>query len=117
MLQQLSPETGLFQAATLTQLARGNCLHEHVIVVEIAAPPFVLVCARTILLINVRHVLLPERAVVKPVVAHPTVNHRIHRHRNLQRRMRIHQRHQRQKAIVRNPQDADFAVAFRDVLD
>ena len=61
-------------------------------------------------------VLLAEGAVVKPVVAHPAVHHRVHRNRDLERRMRIHQRHQRQKAIVRDSKDADFAVALGDIL-
>jgi hypothetical protein len=35
---------------------------------------------------------------------------------DFQRRVRIHQRHQRQKAVVGNAQDADLAVALRNVL-
>ncbi len=53
---------------------------------------------------------------MEPVVAHPAVHHGIHRHGNLERRMRIDQRHQGQEAVVGNPQDADLAVALGNVL-
>lgn len=72
--------------------------------------------AGAFLLVDVRHHLLPERAVVKPVVAHPAVDHRVHRHRDLQRRMRVEERHQRQKAVVGDAEDADLAVGLGDVL-
>ena len=71
---------------------------------------FVVVVARRFLLVDVGHHLLAERAVVEPVVAHPAVDHRVHRHRHLERRMRIDERHQRQESVVGDPEDADLAV-------
>ena len=116
MLENLSPEADLLEPAAAPELAGRSGLHEHVVVVEVARPPFARRCARRRLLVDVRHVLLPERAVVKPVVAHPAIDHRIHRHRHLQRRMRVDQRHQRQEPVVRDAEDADLAVALGHVL-
>ena len=53
--------------------------------------------------------------MVKPVVAHPAIDHGIHRHRHFQGRMRIHQRHQGQEAIVGNADNAHFTVRFRHI--
>ena len=53
---------------------------------------------------------------MEPVVAAPTVDHRVHRHRDFQRRVRIHQRHQRLVAVVADADNADAAVAFRHML-
>ena len=116
MLENLAPEADLLEAAPASQLARRSRLHEHVVVVEVAGPPFLIVGARARLLVDVRHVLLAERAVVEPVVAHPAVHHRVHRHRHLERRMRVDQRHQRQEPVVGNAEDADLAVALGSVL-
>ncbi len=74
------------------------------------------VFSRGFLFVDVRHVLFAERAVVKPVVAHPAVNHGIHRHGDFERGMRIDECHQRQKSVVRNAEDAHFAVALRNVF-
>jgi len=53
---------------------------------------------------------------VKPVVTHPSVHHGIHGYRNFKRRMRIYQRHQRGKTIVRNSENAHPPVTLGDVL-
>src|SRR4030095_4701118 len=39
MLQNLSPETDLFESAAPAQLARRPRLHEHIVVIEMAGPP------------------------------------------------------------------------------
>ena len=53
---------------------------------------------------------------MKPVIPHPTIDHGIHGHRNLERRMRVHQSHQRQKAVIGNPENAHLAVALGGIL-
>src|SRR3712207_7573308 len=53
------------------------CLHKHVVRVEVARPPLDFVPARGLLVVDVRHALLPEGAVVEPVVAAPAVHHRV----------------------------------------
>ena len=53
---------------------------------------------------------------MKPVIAHPAIDHRIHRHCNFERRVRVDERHQGQKAVIGNTEDADFAIRFRDIL-
>ena len=116
VLENLAPETDLFEAAAFAELAGRSGRHEHVVVVEVGRPPFGLRPARGFLVVDVRHVLLAERTVVEPVVAHPAIDHRIHRHRDLERRVRIDQGHERQEAVVRNADDADLSIAFRDVL-
>src|ERR1022692_4518519 len=63
-------------------------------------PPFFFRPACGFLIVDVVHVLFAEGAVVEPVVAHPAIDHGIHRHRDFQRRMRIHQRHQGRESVV-----------------
>ena len=53
---------------------------------------------------------------MEPIVSHPAIYHRIHWHRNLQRRMRIDQRHQREESIVGDAEDAHVAVSLGNVL-
>src|SRR5206468_59091 len=69
-----------------------------------------------ILIVDVGHHLLAEGAVVEPIVAHPAVDHRVHRHRHFERRMGVDERHQRQESIVRDAKDADLPVALGDVF-
>src|SRR5206468_2880251 len=108
MLENLAPEPDLLEAVPPAQLARGAGLNEHVVYVEVARPPLRFRRARRFLLVDVRHPLLTEGAVVEPVVAYPSVDHRVHRHRHLERRMRIDERHQRQETVIRDAQDADL---------
>ena len=116
MLRHLLPESNLIHAALPRQLTRRNRAHIHVVVVEVAYLPVLIIRARRRLLVDIRNILLPERAVMKPVIAAPSIHHRIHRHRNLQRRMRMHQRHQRQISVIRNPQHADLPIRLRHML-
>ena len=116
MLEDLPPEADLFEPATPSELAGRSGLHEHVVVVEVARPPLDVVRCASPPGRRCTHALLAERAVVEPVVAHPAVDHRIHRHRHLQRRMRIDERHQRQEAVVGDAEDPDLPVALRNVL-
>ena len=116
MLEQLAPEADLLEPAAAPELARRSRLHEHVVLVVVALPPVHVGLARRFLVVDVAHHLLAERPVVEPVVAHPAVDHRVHRHRHLQRRVRVEERHQRQESVVGNPEDADPAVGFRHVL-
>ena len=116
MLQDLSPESDLLQPVAASKLARRSRLHEHVVVVEVVRPPLALVGARRLLVVDVGHVLFAEGAVVKPVVAHPAIDHGIHGHGDFQRRVRIHQRHQRQKSVVGDAEDADLAIALGNIF-
>ena len=100
MLGDLPPETNLLESSAPTKLAGRTRLHEHVVVVEVARVPLLVGGACGFLLVDVRHVLLTERAVVKPVVAHPAVHHGIHRHRDLERRMRIDQCREGEVSVV-----------------
>ena len=117
MLENLAPEAHLFEAVAAAEFARGARLHVHVVIVEVARSTISRSLSRVaVLLVDVGHVLLAKRAVVKPVVAHPAIDHGVHRHGNFQRGMRIDERHQRQKAVVGNAEDADFAVGFGNVF-
>ena len=116
MFQQLAPETNLLEPTTTAQLSCRSGFHKHVIVVKVAGPPPDIIRARGLLIVDVAHALLAESAVVEPVVAPPAIDHGIHRHRNLERRMGIDQRHQRQKAVIGNAEDADLAVRLFDIL-
>ena len=116
VLQELAPEPHLLEAMAAPQLSRRARPQVHVIVVEMVRPPRRVVAAGGFLLVDVGHHLLAEGAVVEPVVAHPAVDHRVHGHGHLERGMRIDERHQGQEAVVGDAEDADLAVALRDVL-
>ena len=60
---------------------------------------------------------LPECTVVKPVVAHPAVDHRALGRGNLQRGMWIQQRHGHGPAVIGGADHADALVRFRHILD
>ena len=117
MLEDLLPEAELLHPPPAAQLPGRSRLEERVVVVEVAREPLGVALPRGLLVVNVGQIpALAERAVVEPVVAHPTVDHRVHRHRHLERGMRVHERHQRQEAVVRDPEDADLPVRLRHVL-
>ncbi len=56
-----------------------------------------------------------ERAVVEPVVAHPAVDHRALGRGDLERGMRLEQRHHHGEAFVRRAEHPDLAVRFGEV--
>ncbi len=80
MLEDLAPEADLVESATAAEFACRTSFHKHVVVVEVAGPPFDLVAARCLLVVDITHALLAERAIVKPIVTDPAIDHRIHRH-------------------------------------
>src|SRR6266481_9309832 len=82
-----------------------------------AGPPLHLILASGYLFVDVRHVLLAEGTVVKPVVAHPAVDHRIHRYSDFESGMRIDKGHQRSEAVVGDAKDADLAVGFGNIFN
>jgi hypothetical protein len=53
---------------------------------------------------------------MEPVIARPAIDHRIHRHRDFQCRLRIRQRHRRFKAVVASPCDSGCNVCTSRVL-
>ena len=116
MLQQLAPEAELLHAVPAAQLAGGAGRQVLVVVVVVGRPPLRRGIPRRLLVVDVGEVLLPEGAVVEPVVAAPAVHHRVHRDRHLERRVRVDERHQRQEPVVRDAEDPDLAVGLRDVL-
>src|SRR5438445_10476076 len=116
MLQHLPPEADLLEPVTPSKLTCRTRFHVHVVIVKMIGPPLGLILARRLLLIYVSHVLLAEGAIVKPVIAHPTVHHGIHGYGHFECWMMLHQRHQRQEAIVRNSEDANLAVALRNIF-
>src|SRR5215216_3922857 len=80
MLEDLAPEADLLETTTTAEFTCRSGFHKHVVVVEVTGPPFDLVAASGLLVVDVTHALLAEGAVVKPVVTDPTVDHRIHRY-------------------------------------
>src|SRR5262249_46500130 len=116
VFEDLSPETYLFESSTAAKLAGRSCLHKHIVVIKVTSPPFDFIRASRLLIVNVRHTLLAKCTVVKPVVTHPAVDHRVHRDGYLQRRMRIYQRHQGEETVVGNSQYANLPIAFRNVF-
>ena len=116
VLQDLAPEAHLLQAVAAPHLPRRAGGQPLVVVVEMARPPLRLGVARGLLLPDVGHVLLPEGTVVEPVVAHPSVHHRVHGHGDLQRRVRVDQGHQGQEPVVGDAEDADPSARLRHVL-
>jgi hypothetical protein len=100
----------------LAQFAGRSGLHVGLEVVEVAGHPLRHVASGRFLLEDVRHVLLTKGSIVEPVVAHPAVDHRVHRHSNLERRMRMIERHQRQESVVGDAEYTDLAVALGNVL-
>ena len=101
----------------MAEFAGGAGAHVHVVIVVVACPPLGGVGAGAVLLVDVGQVLLAEGAVVEPVVAHPAIDHGVHRDGDLERRVRMDERHQRQEAVVGDAEDADLAVGLGNVLD
>src|SRR5215831_5871772 len=74
MIEKLAPKTYLFQAAPAPEFAGRARLHEHIVVVKVTRPPLRLIRASSDLFVDIRHVLLTKGAVMKPIVAHPTIH-------------------------------------------
>src|SRR6185503_18113442 len=62
VFEQLAPEAYLVQATTATEFAGRTRFHKHVVVIEMARPPFHIVSAGRLLIINVAHSLLAKGA-------------------------------------------------------
>ncbi len=115
--RQVVPETQLFEAVGLGPIAGRDGVEEVLIVVG-AGPRHVLALAGLAGLAGeVVEVHLTEGAVVEPVVAHPAVDHRAFGGGDLQRRVRVEQRHGHGPAVVGRADHADLLVRFRHVLD
>ena len=80
MLEDLPPETHLFKSPSPSEFTGRSGLHEHVIVVKVAGPPFGFVLARCLLVVDIGHSLLTEGTMMEPIVAQPTIDHGVHRH-------------------------------------
>src|SRR6185369_6255558 len=68
VFEQLAPEADLFETTAPAELTRRTRFHKHVVVVGVARPTENIVCARSLLIVDVPHALLAKRAPVKPVV-------------------------------------------------
>ena len=100
MRKKFLPEAHLLEPVFTSEFAGRSCLHEHVVVIKVAGPPLDIILTRCLLFIDVRHTLFAEGAIVEPIVAHPAVDHGVHRHGNLERRVGIDERHQRQETAI-----------------
>jgi len=82
-----------------------------------ARPPLLVALARAFLVVDVsERAVLPERAVMEPVIADPAVDHRREGHGHFQRRVRMHHRHDGGVALVRAAERADAAIRLGHVL-
>ncbi len=117
MGEELAPEADLLHAPPPPELSRRAGGEVHLVVVVVRRVPLDPAVARRLLLPDVGHPLLAERSVVEPVVAAPAVDHRVHRHRDLEGGMRVGQRHERREAVVGDAEDADPSVGLGDVRD
>ena len=71
---------------------------------------------RRFLIVDIVHHDLTERAVVKPVVSYPCIDHGIDRDGGFERGMRIHKSHKHQESVVGGADHSDAAVVFRHVF-
>jgi len=78
--------------------------------------PFLLGTLVRRLAVDVIGIGFAERAVVKPVVADPRVDHRIEWDGGFQRRMRMDETHQDGETVVARAHGGDFAVALGHVV-
>ncbi len=116
MIEKLAPEADLLKTMTAAEFAGRTGLQVQVVIIVVAGPPVLIALARGFLVVDVGHVQFAKGAVVKPVVAHPAVHHGVHRHGDFERGMGIDECHQGQKSIVGNAEDADLAVALRNIF-
>ena len=114
MVHDLVGEADLLEAVQPRHVARGTGREPGVVVVVVIGPPGDIAGAGGFLIVEVGQAVETKRAVVKPIVAPPAVDHGIDGHRRAQRRMRIHQRHERREAVVGDAENADLAVGFRE---
>ncbi len=117
MLREVAPEPGLLEAARRRHRARRTGAQILNVSVTRSRPPLFGARARGFLSVDVvERRILPERSVVEPVIAHPAIDHRRERHRNLQGRMRMHHRHHHRVSLIRAADRSHAAVGFGNVL-
>ncbi len=116
VLAQLPPGHELIEAVRLREGPGRPEPPVHLVVVVVAAPDAVAGAADRRLAGDEVEAGLAKGAVVEPVVAHPAVDHRAHRRRDLQRRVRVHQGHHHGEALVGAAEHADAAVRLGHVL-
>src|SRR6202021_1152723 len=64
MREHFAPEPGLFQSVTTPEFTRASSLHVYVVIVEVGGPPLGFAVTRYLLIKDVGHVDLAERAIV-----------------------------------------------------
>ncbi len=117
VVHDLGGEADLFQAVQPRHLARRAGAQPGIIIIIVIGPPWDVAGPSGFLAVKICEAVETKRAIVKPIVAPPAIDHGIDRDRRAQCRMRINQRHQRSKSIVGNPENTHLAVGLRDVLD
>ena len=116
VLLNLVPERHLIQPAVACKVAGRAKLKEVGVVVVVAPRNATASPARRELVGKVVQARLAEGPVMKPVVAHPAVNHWALRRGHLQRRVRIQQRHHDRKTLVRRSNHPHATVALGHIL-
>src|SRR5262245_37564615 len=108
-----SPEPSLFKPARGSHSTGRTRSQVCLVDIALARPPRMFVLASRLLIVNVvQRAVLPEGAVVKPIVPHPTIDHGRKGHRNFQGGMRMHCRHYGGKPLVRAADGANPSVGF-----
>src|SRR3546814_2271336 len=116
MLEHLLPKGKLVVADLLSPVVRRT-LAEILIIVVAAGRGDGTTRLVAGLAADPRDIGKAEGTVVEPVVAHPAVDHRTFGRRDLQRRVRVEQRHDDGDALVGRSDHPDAAVRFWTVID
>ena len=116
MLSQADPERQLLHAHRLAVSPGRAVAQEGIVIVVTGGKPVLVGLLARGLAVDVADHLLPEGAVVEPVVALPYVDHRVDRHCGFERRVRIYEAHQRGETVVAGADGADAAVGLRHML-
>ena len=116
MRHKIVPHLQFFQARSFCKVARGTSAKKIVVVIGTGMNNGETTNAPWTLTRKVIQRVLAKRAVVIPIVAHPTINHGTHGRRNFQRGMRIDQRHDHGETFVGTSGHANAAVAFRNIF-
>jgi len=96
----LAGETYLFETVQPRHIAGRARAQPGVVVVVVIGPPREIAAAGGLLVMKIGQAVETERAVVEPIIAPPAIGHRIDGNRGAQRRVRVHQRHERCEAVV-----------------
>src|SRR5215470_7505282 len=106
MFHDLAPERKQIERASLCEIPRRSGPPE-ILVIVVALPHDGIAIALTRGLVRkVIEVRLTEGAVMKPIISHPSIDHRTFGHRGLKRGMRIDECHHNRETFVRTANHA-----------